>query len=78
MQYSIISWTSARIALFITVGLMNTVLIRPEDVHTFKHYLGMILLTIGLAEGGYLVFRRIHRALEARSGKSQDTHDSRS
>ncbi|MEE4330416.1 MAG: hypothetical protein V2J10_06075, partial [Wenzhouxiangella sp.] len=67
MRDSIFSWKRARIALFITVGLMNTLLIRPEDVYTFKHFLGMVLLTIGLVEGGYVFLGKIRRALNRRN-----------
>lgn len=74
MKHSIISWRGARTALFITVGLMNTLLIRPEDVYTFKNHLGMLLLTIGLIEGGYLFFGKLRRALKRRRRSDNSRH----
>lgn len=44
------SWPVIRMLLFLVVGLMNTVLIRPEDVGTWKNYLGYALLLLGIID----------------------------
>jgi hypothetical protein len=41
------TWEIARTNLFIIIGLMNTVMIRSEEVGSFKNYLGGILLILG-------------------------------
>ncbi len=44
------SWPVIRMLLFLVVGFMNTVLIRPEDVGTWKNYLGYALLLLGIID----------------------------
>lgn len=51
------SWPVARTAVFLVVGLMNTVWLRPEDIGTWKNYLGYILLVLGLIDAVLLFFR---------------------
>lgn len=46
-----ISWTAIRTALFLIVGLMNTMFIRPEDIGTWKNYIGYALLFLALIDG---------------------------
>ena len=40
-------WKLIRAATFILVGIINTILIRPEDIGTWKNYLGYLLLILG-------------------------------
>jgi intracellular septation protein A len=47
-------WQIARILFFLIVGIFNTVLIRPEDVGTWKNYLGFVLLIIGIIDAIFL------------------------
>lgn len=49
------TWGILRTALFIIVGLFNTVLIRPEDIGTWKNYLGYALLLIGIIDAFFLI-----------------------
>ncbi len=37
------------------IGLMNTVLIRPEDVGSWKNYLGYLFLLIAVVNSFFLV-----------------------
>jgi hypothetical protein len=50
-------WPYLRMLLFIIVGLLNTVLIRPEDVGTWKNYLGYALLVIGIIDAFFIAKR---------------------
>jgi hypothetical protein len=59
-------WPFIRIALFIIIGLMNTVFIRPEDIGTWKNYVGYALLLLGLIDS-LILFRKI---LSKRDDKS--------
>lgn len=43
-----IQWQIIRTILFIIIGLFNTVLIRPEDIGSWKNYLGYTFLVIAL------------------------------
>jgi hypothetical protein len=43
-----LNWQIIRTLLFIIIGLFNTVLIRPEDIGTWKNYLGYALLIIAV------------------------------
>jgi hypothetical protein len=44
------NWKYIRVLLFWIVGLMNTVLIRPEDVGTWKNYVGFFLIGLAIAD----------------------------
>lgn len=57
-----------RSALFLCVGLMNTVWIRPEDLYSLKHHVGLALLAWGLVEGSVLLVQSILRA-RTRAGR---------
>lgn len=50
MNNSKTKWTLVRTLGFIIVGLMNTVLAKPEDIGTWKNYLGYGLLIIAAIE----------------------------
>jgi len=49
------NWPILRTILFIVIGLFNTVLIRPEDVGTWKNYLGYGFLLLGIIEAFFLI-----------------------
>ncbi|MCE7993302.1 MAG: hypothetical protein HEP71_15050 [Roseivirga sp.] len=49
-------WTIIRMLTFIIVGLLNTVLIRPEDIGSWKYYVGYAFLVFVLIDL-YLTFR---------------------
>jgi hypothetical protein len=51
------SWSLIRTVMFIVIGLMNTVLIRDEDIGSFKNYLGYLLLMIGAIDFAYILFK---------------------
>jgi len=48
-------WKIVRILLFIVIGAMNTVFIKPEDIGTWKNYLGYFVLLIAAAEILFLI-----------------------
>jgi len=48
-------WAIIRTLTFLLVGVMNTVLIRPEDIGTWKNYTGYLLLIIGVLDSFFLV-----------------------
>lgn len=54
-------WPYIRTALFIIVGLLNTVFIRPEDIGTWKNYLGYALLVIGLIDALFLLRKSLSK-----------------
>jgi len=39
-------WPALRVVAFLVVGLMNTVLIRTEEIGTWKNYLGYLFLAL--------------------------------
>ena len=43
-------WNLQRSILFIIIGLFNTVFIKPEDLYSWKNYLGYILLIVGIID----------------------------
>jgi len=48
-------WTIARTLLFVIVGLLNTVFIRPEDIGTWKNYLGYGFLLVAAIDIFFLI-----------------------
>ena len=46
MMYKKFIWPITRILTFIVVGLFNTILIRHEDIGSWKNYLGYFLLAL--------------------------------
>ena len=52
-------WPILRTLTFIIVGLFNTVLIREEDIGTWKNYTGYVLLIIGIADAVFLIIKFI-------------------
>ncbi len=47
-------WTVTTIIALVMVGLMNTVLLRPEDVGTWKNYVGYAFLILAVLNIIYL------------------------
>jgi len=43
-------WNYIRTIIFYTLGIMNTIFIRPEDVGTLKNYIGYILLLLAIMD----------------------------
>jgi len=48
-------WPIFRTLTFLIVGIFNTVLIRSEDLGTWKNYLGYALLIIGIIDAFFLI-----------------------
>ena len=44
------NWTILNIIIFTVIGLMNTVFLKPEDVGTWKNYVGYGFLLIAIIE----------------------------
>ena len=55
------NWTITRTLLFVIIGLLNTVFIRPEDIGTWKNYLGYGFLLIAFIDIFFLVKRYFER-----------------
>lgn len=53
------NWKYIRVLLFWIVGLMNTVLIRPEDVGTWKNYVGFFLIGLAIADSILIIINLI-------------------
>ena len=49
------TWAILRTALTLIIGLMNTVLIRPEDVGSWKNYLGYFFLLLAVVNSFFLI-----------------------
>lgn len=54
-------WTIIRILTFIIVGAFNTILIRPEDIGTWKNYVGYFFLALALYDILSLIIRHRKR-----------------
>jgi hypothetical protein len=50
-----LTWSIIRTAMFILVGLMNTVFIRPEDIGSWKNYVGYLFLLIAVVDAFFIV-----------------------
>ena len=59
-------WQIQRTLLFWIIGLFNTLLIRPADVGTWKHWLGWLLLALALIDTISLLVQAI-QALNRRA-----------
>jgi len=58
MSRSKLIWNIIRTLTFITVGLFNTVLIRSEDVGTWKNFIGYIFILCAILDIVSLFFKR--------------------
>jgi len=54
-------WPILRTLTFLIVGIFNTVLIRTEDIGTWKNYIGYILLIIGIIDAYFLIKNYLRR-----------------
>ena len=54
-------WTIMRTLLFIVIGILNTVLIRQQEIGTWKNYLGYLLLTVGVIELAIFLIKMVNR-----------------
>ncbi|TNE62191.1 MAG: hypothetical protein EP344_05255 [Bacteroidetes bacterium] len=50
-----VTWTISRTALFVVIGLLNTVFVRPEDIGSWKNYAGYGFLLLALVDAVVLV-----------------------
>lgn len=50
-----ITWPVARTALFWVIGLLNTVLLQPEDAGTWKEYAGLLFLLLAVIDTIYVL-----------------------
>lgn len=54
-----LTWHVTRTLLFWIIGLFNTIMIKPEDVGTWKNYLGYVILLIAVADTIYIAVKLI-------------------
>ncbi|HKI79954.1 MAG TPA: hypothetical protein VKA26_15535 [Ignavibacteriaceae bacterium] len=55
------TWTIIRTALFLLIGLMNTVFIRPEDIGSWKNYAGYFFMILAILDTFFLVKRFLNK-----------------
>ena len=48
MKNTMLIWSIIRILTFIFFGVFNTLFIKPEDIGTWKNYLGYFLLALAV------------------------------
>jgi len=58
--------TIIRTALFLIIGLMNTVFIRTEDVGSIKNYLGYLFLLVALIDAIFLIKKLVYTKHESK------------
>jgi hypothetical protein len=58
------NWTILNIIIFTVIGLMNTVFLKPEDVGTWKNYVGYGFLLIAIIELIYYLLILKRRKIE--------------
>jgi hypothetical protein len=61
MKRKLNHWNFARILLFVIIGLFNTVFIRPEDIGSWKNYVGYSLLFIAAVEVFFQINQYLNR-----------------
>jgi len=61
-----IRWAVLRTMLFIIIGLFNTALIKPEDVGSWKNYLGYLFLFIALVDSIILIKKFLQKTNEVK------------
>lgn len=54
------TWPFIRTMLFLIVGLMNTAWARPEDLGTWKNYLGYLFLLLFVVDAAVLVYQQLN------------------
>lgn len=54
-------WPVIRTLLFLILGMMNTVLIKPEDIGTWKNYVGYGSLLAAALDTSILIKNNINR-----------------
>ena len=52
-------WKTTRTLFLLIAGTFNTILIRPEDVGTWKNYLGHALLILGILDAIFLIEKHL-------------------
>jgi intracellular septation protein A len=49
------NWRIVRSLLFVIIGLLNTVFLRPEDIGTWKNYLGYGFLLVAVIDMLFII-----------------------
>ena len=65
-------WTSIRALLFIVIGILNTVLIRQQEIGTWKNYLGYLLLTVGVIELAIFLIKMVNRFNQTKTQRDEN------
>lgn len=61
MKKTIKHWPIVRTLLFLIIGLLNTVFIRPEDIGTWKNYVGYGFLLAAIVDAFFLIKKYFKR-----------------
>jgi uncharacterized membrane protein YfhO len=59
------NWNFFRTLTLIIVGLLNTVFIRPEDIGSWKNYLGYLLLILAAVDIAVLIWKKLKKSPES-------------
>jgi hypothetical protein len=65
-------WTIMRTLLFIVIGILNTVLIRQQEIGTWKNYLGYLLLTVGVIELAIFLIKMVNRFNQTKTQRDEN------
>jgi hypothetical protein len=65
-------WTIMRTLLFIVIGILNTVLIRQQEIGTWKNYLGYLLLTVGVIELAIFLIKMLNRFNQTKTQRDEN------
>ena len=49
------AWNYARTIFFYLIGILNTLFIKPEEIGTWKNYLGYAILIVAVVDTIFLV-----------------------
>lgn len=55
MKNTIKHWSIVRTLFFLIIGLLNTVFIKPDDIGTWKNYVGYGFLLLAVVDTFFLI-----------------------
>ena len=58
-------WNVFRTLTLIIVGLLNTALIRPGDIGSWKNYLGYLLLMVAAVDVAVFIWKKLKKSPES-------------
>lgn len=52
-------WLILRTLTFLIVGVINTILIKPEEIGSWKNYLGYLFLILVIVDVGNVIYKKL-------------------